>query len=350
MRRPATSPAASRRACRLKIPFVTYFKDPAVARANPLLDFDEDFVVDWEPGLTDGPTSARFAVVDYNADTGRLDAPAVWDEPNQAFVSRRASRSTREHASTSSVPPGQRLGRCCSAPWTSSRTPRAGPAIPWAFEGNRLIVVPHAGYGAERLLRPREQVAPVLLFDSERGHRLHLPLDRHRQPRIRACRARRHPALLQREQPVADRRLPRVHGRPHRDPAHACGTRTCASGWPRRRSGEDREGHDAGVDRRGSSARPSRAGPTCAPRSTTARCRTWPAMTSPHRLSAGHDRRHVRLLLIALGESYRSEARTTPRTSRRRTADDAQAGVLVTPPSGCSGWPSSRSTSSPRWR
>ena len=73
-------------ACRLRIPFLTYFKDPAVAKSNPMLDFDEDFEVNWEPGLTDGPTSARFAVVDFNADTGRLAPPAQWDEPNQQFT------------------------------------------------------------------------------------------------------------------------------------------------------------------------------------------------------------------------------------------------------------------------
>jgi len=78
---------SSEEACRLEISFVTYFEDPAVAQSSPLLDFDEDFEVNWEPGLSDGPTSARFAVVDFNADTGHLAVPAEWDEPNQVLTS-----------------------------------------------------------------------------------------------------------------------------------------------------------------------------------------------------------------------------------------------------------------------
>ena len=70
----------------LLLPFTTYFQDPFVAKTDPKQAFDEKVFVAWEPGLTDGPTSSRFAVVDYNADTGTLEPPAVWDEDAQAFV------------------------------------------------------------------------------------------------------------------------------------------------------------------------------------------------------------------------------------------------------------------------
>src|SRR4051812_9485765 len=69
-------PSSLKGECKLQIPFTTYMQDPEVAKKNPGLAFNEKLSVDWEPGLTDGPTSARFAVVDYNADTDELTPPA----------------------------------------------------------------------------------------------------------------------------------------------------------------------------------------------------------------------------------------------------------------------------------
>ena len=54
------------------------------------------------------------------------------------------SRQVRQLAVSS----GQRLGASCSTRSTFFEDAAAlGRPIPWAFEGNRLIVVPHAGYG-----------------------------------------------------------------------------------------------------------------------------------------------------------------------------------------------------------
>lgn len=69
------------------LPFTTYVQDPFVAREKPEFAFDEAFV-DWEPGLADGPTSARFAIVDYDTDKDVLTPPAEWDEAQQKFVFR----------------------------------------------------------------------------------------------------------------------------------------------------------------------------------------------------------------------------------------------------------------------
>ena len=39
-------------------------------------------------------------------------------------------------------------GRWCSACWSSTKNPSPwAESVPWGFDGNRLIVVPHAGYG-----------------------------------------------------------------------------------------------------------------------------------------------------------------------------------------------------------
>ncbi|UIK14460.1 hypothetical protein LZK80_36675 (plasmid) [Rhizobium leguminosarum] len=64
-----------------------YFKDPLVAKSNPAAKIDVNFEVPWEPGISDGPTSARFAVVDYDSSTGKLEEPARWDEKTSTFLS-----------------------------------------------------------------------------------------------------------------------------------------------------------------------------------------------------------------------------------------------------------------------
>ncbi len=69
----------------LRIQVDVYFKDPHVAQAFPGVGLDNEFSTPWEPGLSDGPTSARFAVVDYDGTTGTLHPPAEWDSDNNAF-------------------------------------------------------------------------------------------------------------------------------------------------------------------------------------------------------------------------------------------------------------------------
>jgi hypothetical protein len=135
------------RKVKVRIPFDVYFQDPLVAAANPQLAFDEDCFVPWEPGLGDGPTSARFAVVDYDGHTEALAPPARWDRQRNAFLS----------------PDGKPLDQSNTKPlqfhqlnvWAIVQ--RAldffesgfglGRRVPWGFEGSRLIVVPHAGPG-----------------------------------------------------------------------------------------------------------------------------------------------------------------------------------------------------------
>jgi hypothetical protein len=130
----------------LQILFNVYLQDPSVAETDPRLGLDESFYVHWEPGLADGPTSARFAVVDFNSDTGRIVPPAEWDPTQQKFtfdgkvLDRDGLDTLQFHQvnvwavlqrALDFFEGGQGLGR----------------RISWGFEGNRLIVVPHAGFG-----------------------------------------------------------------------------------------------------------------------------------------------------------------------------------------------------------
>jgi len=139
-------PSSLERAGQLQIPFTTYMQDPAVAKDNPALSFNEHLLVDWEPGLGDGPTSARFAIVDYNADTDELTPPAEWKEKLQKFVigDQVIEQKTAHLPQFHQVSVWATLQRALAFFEDGSAL---GRRIPWAFEGNRLIVVPRAGYG-----------------------------------------------------------------------------------------------------------------------------------------------------------------------------------------------------------
>lgn len=139
-------PVSLERAAGLEIPFTTYMQDPAVAKEIPALAFNEKLCVDWEPGLADGPTSARFAVVDYNADSGELTPPAEWDEKLQKFVigGQVIDEKTAHLPQFHQVSVWATLQRALAF---FEDGPALGRRIPWAFEGNRLIVVPRAGHG-----------------------------------------------------------------------------------------------------------------------------------------------------------------------------------------------------------
>jgi hypothetical protein len=150
----------------LQLPFATYFQDPFVAREDPSKAIDDKVFVAWEPGLTDGPTSSRFAIVDYNADTGVLEAPAIWDESSQKFVSSAGKPLGAKSASTfqfHQVSVWALLQRALAFFEDGSGL---GRTVPWAFEGNRLIVVPHAGYGENAYYDRRSKSLQFYYFGS----------------------------------------------------------------------------------------------------------------------------------------------------------------------------------------
>ena len=132
---------------KLRIPFDVYFQDPLVAADNPKLGFDEDFSVPWEPGFGDGPTSARFAVVDYDGHTERLAAPARWDKARDTFL---APDGTPLDRFNTGHPQFDQVNVWAIAQRALDFFESGfglGRRVPWGFEGSRLILVPHAGPG-----------------------------------------------------------------------------------------------------------------------------------------------------------------------------------------------------------
>ncbi len=131
----------------LRMPVNVYFKDPAVAKNYPEIGIDKDFFTPWEPGLRDGPTSARFAVVDYDSTSNTLTPPAKWARDLNCYC---APDATPLDDKASKLFQFHQLSVWATVQHTLDYFESGfglGRRITWAFYGNRLIVLPHAGYG-----------------------------------------------------------------------------------------------------------------------------------------------------------------------------------------------------------
>ena len=134
------------------IRFDTYTQDPSVAKDHPdkpELLFSE---IELSPFKTilDGPTSTRFAIVDYNGNSEELASPAIWDEEKKKFRRSEAESShfvDRDVADTLQFHQVNVWALLEDALRFFEEKDGLGRSIPWGFNGNRLIVVPHAGYG-----------------------------------------------------------------------------------------------------------------------------------------------------------------------------------------------------------
>jgi hypothetical protein len=162
-------PRTVQEALQLRIPFTVYFRDPLVAKNNPQLGFDTDFRVPWEPGLTHGPTSARFAVVDYDGYTDTLAPPARWDRAKNVFLGPKGEVLNDQHSDT---PQFHQVSVWATVQNTLDYFESGfglGRRILWGFQGNRLIVVPHAGYGENAYYDRQSKSLQFYYFDHEDG-------------------------------------------------------------------------------------------------------------------------------------------------------------------------------------
>jgi hypothetical protein len=143
-----------------------YVQDPAVARANPELDPDKNKIkINWEPGLAEGPTSARLAVLDYDGDTKRLEPPVQWNEAQWCFVDLKGQPLTSAQIATSQFHQVNVWAIVQRVLDFYEDTNTLGRPVPWAFSGNRLIIVPHAGDGQNACYDPVSKSLQFYYFD-----------------------------------------------------------------------------------------------------------------------------------------------------------------------------------------
>jgi hypothetical protein len=149
----------------LRIPFDVYLQDPYVSKSDPKFGFDDGFFVNWEPGIADGPTSARFAVVDYNGDTGAIIPMAEWDEKEEVFLAPDKTILDRKNASLPQFHQVNVWAVLQRALTFFEEGSGLGRRIPFGFEGNRLIVLPHAGYGKNAYYDRKSKSLQFYYFD-----------------------------------------------------------------------------------------------------------------------------------------------------------------------------------------
>lgn len=113
-----------------------YVQDPLIAKSGRF--GIHKIRLDRDPYFSDGPTSSRIAVVDYNFDTKTLAKPAECDDKKEKFVGADNPASVFFHQ-VNVWAITQNILSFFEDPTLMGRP------LPWAFSGNRLIILPHAG-------------------------------------------------------------------------------------------------------------------------------------------------------------------------------------------------------------
>jgi hypothetical protein len=149
----------NRKTLGLLMPVEVYLQDPLVAEQakqaedkrvskraewNPLNTIE----VPCEPDLMAGPTSARIAVVDYDADTNRLEEPVGWDRDKRQFFVKQNKKKVYLTKANCDLPQFHQVNVWAivqSILGMYEQTTILGRSAPWAFEGNRILLIPHAG-------------------------------------------------------------------------------------------------------------------------------------------------------------------------------------------------------------
>jgi len=151
----------------LMIEVPVYVQDPAVARTDPELDPDKNKIeIIWQQGLTKGPTSARLAVVDYDGDIKHLEPPARWDEEQWCFVDTAGQSLTAAQRCSHQFHQVNVWAIVQRVLDFYEHSDALGRPVPWAFDGNRLIIVPHAGDGQNACYDPGSKSLQFYYFDN----------------------------------------------------------------------------------------------------------------------------------------------------------------------------------------
>ncbi len=205
-----------------------YVQDPLVAEQvkteNALLATRAEWnpiqsiYVTCEPGMVDGPTSSRIAVVDFDTDKNHLEPPVAWDEQKRYFSFEYKGKKVRITQEHKDEPQFHQLNVWAVVQSILNMYEQAGilgrPA-PWAFEGSRITLAPHAGIKRNASYNRTKKSINFYYFDSG-GKRVYTcPLPRYHCPRDRTCHPGRHAPALPRAYFRPDRRIPRVRCRSH---------------------------------------------------------------------------------------------------------------------------------------
>ena len=141
------------------IPVDVYIQDPLLA-SQARLESDPHIAdrVEWdpistisvqrEPDIFPGPTTARIAVVDYDADKNRLEPAAEWDPDENCFYTMIDGEKIFLSKETNDLPQFHQVNVWAIVQSIINMYENRcimGRPIPWAFNGNRIILVPHAG-------------------------------------------------------------------------------------------------------------------------------------------------------------------------------------------------------------
>jgi len=162
-------PNRTKSALGLLMPVDVYVQDPFVAEQNKGVALSA-IHVRCEPNLSHGPTSARIAVVDYDADSHKLEPPAQWDARKRRFVLKKDGKAepiSRQHCSEPQFHQVNVWAIIQSVLDMYEATWVLGRSAPWAFEGNRIIVVPHAGYLANAFYDRSSKSIQFYYFDAQ---------------------------------------------------------------------------------------------------------------------------------------------------------------------------------------
>lgn len=150
----------------LDLKFPVHFKDPLVGEEMDGAGIDRDFCTPWEPGLRDGPTSARFEVQPVNGRTARWDARAgrfdvSADEAGTVVIDTPEYRQVRTWAvlqnTLDHVEGSFGMGR----------------RVDWAFQGNRLRVHSEFKNGQNAYYNRARRQLEFYYYNDDAGKRLH---------------------------------------------------------------------------------------------------------------------------------------------------------------------------------
>jgi hypothetical protein len=115
----------------------------------------DEIAVDWEPGLDDGPAGSRVVVVDFDDDKNvAAEDMARWDPERWCFVDGQGRRIGRGNYKSFPFHQVNAWGVVMRILSLYEAPTALGRPVPWGFEGNRLLVIPHAGYGENAFYDP----------------------------------------------------------------------------------------------------------------------------------------------------------------------------------------------------